>query len=178
MTYWRPPLKLRAERPDVRNALIPLVIVAFMAFAAITLIFGVIVTGPDTHANLWNEVHAGYSRTEVAYVSPVAGSTPGPTPGPGPGEVSFSREVMPIFQAKCVSCHGLGVSIKGISLTSYEDLMDTGAHEPLVVPGQPDESLLMFPLRSTTSPMPPTGLLPEEQIQTIEDWIRQGAKDN
>lgn len=175
-TYWRPPLRPRTEKPDVSNALVPFAIVGLMAFVAITLIVGVILTGPDTHANLWNEARAGYERTDVIYVSPTTGSIP--VSSPGTGEVSFSREVLPVLQAKCASCHGLGIAIKGISVTSYEDLIDAEAHEPLVVPGELDESPLLIPLRSTESPMPPTGPLPEEQIQTIEDWIREGAKNN
>lgn len=181
-TSWKPPVKPRPhgpyQGPDKQHLLLPLSLIGFIVLVALTLIVGVIATGPDTHANLWNEVRDGYERTEVIYVTSITTPPLPPGPGPGTGETSFSRDVLPIFKAKCVSCHGLGVTIKGISLMSYDDLMDTEAHEPLVVPGNPAESLLMGPLRSTASPMPPSGALPEEQILTIEKWIEQGAKDN
>lgn len=76
-------------------------------------------------------------------------------------------------------CHGgAGVSFKGVSLVSYQTVTDTSAHEPLFVPGKPEESLLMGVLRGKPVQMPPTGPLPEQKIKVIEDWIRQGGQNN
>ena len=181
-TPWKSPFKTRSYGHDrgfnKRDALIPLGFMGFMAVLAVILIFGIIVSGPDTHANLWNEVRDGYTRTEVIYISPVDSSAPGPGPEPIPGESSFLRDVMPVFQSKCAACHGLGVAIAGVSLTSYDEMMASEASSPLVVPGKPEESLLLTKLRDEASPMPPSGLLPQERILAIEEWIAQGAQND
>lgn len=85
-------------------------------------------------------------------------------------EVSFSTDVWPILEEFAVDAHG---GKGGIFLESYEDILET------VVPGDPENSMLYKALIADGMPqMPPSGPLPDEMIQTIYDWIAQGAKDN
>jgi len=97
---------------------------------------------------------------------------------PTPGAASFSNHVVPILRAECTVCHG---SLGGWSATNYENVMTTGDHAPVVIPGDPEQSLLAQWLLGTVDQgglMPPSGALPEDEIQLVLDWIAAGALDN
>ena len=108
-----------------------------------------------------------------------AGSSPPPLP-PAGATVSFRKDVLPICDnAGCTGCHG-GTS--GLILGSVTGLLTGGLHGPAIIPGKPDSSNIVRKI----SPNPPFGVrMPEggpyldaAAIQTIKDWIAQGAKDN
>jgi mono/diheme cytochrome c family protein len=95
-----------------------------------------------------------------------------PTAG---GTLSFTSSVLPIFQANCSSCHG---SMGGWNASTYNEVMTTGAHAPVVIPGDAANSLLVQKLLGTQTVgffMPPTGKLSDAQIQIIIAWINAGA---
>jgi len=97
---------------------------------------------------------------------------------PTPGDASFSNDVVPILRADCTICHG---SLGDWNATSYENVMTTGAHAPVVIPGDSEQSLLAQWLLGTADEgglMPPSGALPEDEIRLILDWIAAGALDN
>lgn len=95
-----------------------------------------------------------------------------------PEGVSFARDVVPIFQAKCAGCHG---ALGGWDASTYGSVINSGDNGPAVVPGDVDGSLLAQKLLGTHTfgtIMPPSGMLPENEIQIILDWISTGAPDN
>ncbi len=94
------------------------------------------------------------------------------------GPPTFSADVLPIFEAKCVFCHG---NEGGWDGSSYQATMTTGDNAPVVIPGDPEGSLLGQKLLGTHTEgtiMPPGGKLPENQIQVILDWMEAGALEN
>lgn len=98
-------------------------------------------------------------------------------------DVSFSHDIQPIFNVKCLDCHGAGGSAN-LDLSSYSSLMG-GENEnaPVLIPYQADQSLL-YEKVSKQSPSigdrMPFGRNPliTSDIKLIGDWIDQGAKDN
>ncbi|MCK4688804.1 MAG: hypothetical protein KAT41_00765 [Candidatus Marinimicrobia bacterium] len=98
-------------------------------------------------------------------------------------EVSFSHDIQPIFNTKCMDCHGAGGSAN-LDLSSYSSIM-SGENEnsPVLIPYQADQSLL-YEKVSQQSPSigdrMPFGRDPliTSDIKLIGDWIDQGAKDN
>jgi mono/diheme cytochrome c family protein len=102
-----------------------------------------------------------------------------PTSIPAASEpVSFSEDVMPIFEQNCAGCHG---SMGGWDASSYESVMTTGNNAPTVIPSDVEGSLLAQKIQGTQSDgsmMPPGEKLPDEDIQIILDWIQAGAQDN
>jgi mono/diheme cytochrome c family protein len=99
--------------------------------------------------------------------------------------VSFKEDVLPIFQVHCAECHtpgGEGTVASGLNLTSYQGVMKGTKYGPMVVPGNPDNSNIMWLLDWRASPQlrMPHGKkqLPIGERDTIRSWIRQGAKDN
>jgi mono/diheme cytochrome c family protein len=92
--------------------------------------------------------------------------------------VSFSSDVMPIFQASCAACHG---NFGGWDASTYTSVLGTGDNAPVIIPGDAENSLLaqkMVGTQSSGAIMPPAGLLPEDEIQVILDWIEEGVLDN
>lgn len=89
-------------------------------------------------------------------------------------QVSFKQDVLPIFQKNCGFCHG---AMGGLDLKDYKSLMTMGNNKPQVIPGKPQESLLIKRMEEKPI-MPPSGPLPTSDMQKIKQWITEGAKDN
>jgi len=89
--------------------------------------------------------------------------------------LTFEKDVRPIFKAYCLDCHGAGEALKGnldLRLKRFAERGgDSGA---AVVPGQPDESLLIERLKNGEMP-PGEKKVPVEQVALIERWIASGA---
>jgi mono/diheme cytochrome c family protein len=99
-------------------------------------------------------------------------------------ESLFVRRIWPLFQEKCLACHGKDPDkIKGdFDMRTLESALQGGeSGEPSIVSGKPEESPLY--LASTRlheadwEPMPPkeADKLYAEQLGWIKDWISGGA---
>ena len=82
----------------------------------------------------------------------------------------------------CYKCHSAEATkgLKGgLALDSREASRKGGDSGPAVVPGEPDESLLIEAIRFTDEAlqMPPEGRLPAETIADLERWVAMGAPD-
>jgi mono/diheme cytochrome c family protein len=123
-----------------------------------------------------------------ALVVDACGQETGPAARPAPPQApvtSFAEDVFPIFKGRCVDCHrpgGAGYAASGLDLTTYEGLMKGTKHGPMVIPGDPDSSNLIWLLDWRASPelrMPHgTKKLSTCDRTEIRRWIREGAKDN
>ncbi|MBM3144225.1 MAG: c-type cytochrome [Chloroflexi bacterium] len=99
-------------------------------------------------------------------------------PQPTPGFSSFAEDVLPIFEAKCVPCHG---SMGGWDAASYDAVMTTGDNAPTVIPNDVRNSILAQKItgeQTYGNIMPPAGKMTNAEIQLILDWIAAGAPDN
>lgn len=92
----------------------------------------------------------------------------------------YARHIDPVFETNCVACHGESKVKGGLRLDSYAALMKGGKDGSVIVPGQPDKSLLL--VRVTLPPdhkefMPAEGKPPlaAEQVSWLKAWIQQGA---
>jgi mono/diheme cytochrome c family protein len=151
----------------------------FQAGVSDASMFAIIDLGHRATAMIaWGEVLTDSQISSlVSYIRTLEVLPPGATTTTRPpAAVSFSEDVLPIFQSSCAACHG---SLGGWGSESYDAVMTSGNNAPAVVPGDPAGSLLIELLRATGSgAMPPGGALPADQIQLIEDWIAAGALDN
>ncbi len=91
--------------------------------------------------------------------------------------VNFADHVLPIFKSRCASCHNEDKRRGGLSLESYASALAGGSSGAVLVPGDPDGSRLLRLVSRVEEPnMPPSGdPLTEEQLNTIREWILQGA---
>jgi len=98
------------------------------------------------------------------------------------GEVFFESKVRPLLIEHCYDCHS-GVKTKGgLSLETRTGWATGGEAGPAIVPGKPDESLLIQAVRQTHAKfaMPPKskgGKLSDDKITVLEEWVRMGAPD-
>jgi mono/diheme cytochrome c family protein len=102
---------------------------------------------------------------------------PTPTSQPVSANPTFEADILPIFQKSCTMCHG---TQGGWDSTSYQTVMTSGDHAPVVIPGDTTNSLLAQKLLGTSTIegiMPPGGKLPDATIQIILDWIAAGAPE-
>jgi hypothetical protein len=86
------------------------------------------------------------------------------------------KQVGPIFSANC-GCHVSRVTA-GLSLANYKGVMTGSRSGEIVVPGDPDNSILIQVIKGSRAPkMPPQGNLSAAQIETLTQWIKDGAKE-
>ena len=94
----------------------------------------------------------------------------------------FEAKIRPMLVTHCYECHSAAAAgkkkLKGsLLLDSRDGSRQGGESGPAVVPGKPDESLLMGALTHDSFKMPPGGKLPDELIADFKNWIKMGAPD-
>ncbi len=102
------------------------------------------------------------------------------------GAPSFSQDVKPVLDQYCLSCHvpgGQGYEASGLSMVSYEALMQGATNGPMVVAGDSLGSNLVVLMEGRADPSiyMPKGShekVPQAQIDRIKAWIDEGAKNN
>ena len=93
------------------------------------------------------------------------------------GDVSFSEQILPIFQARCVECHGTRSAELGLNLETYEGVMAGSDYGTVIEPGNVEGSLLVDMIES--GDMPEEGdPVPPEELDLIKNWILEGAQNN
>ncbi len=94
-----------------------------------------------------------------------------------PSVQHFLNKVKPILQQKCFTCHSPKLSMAELDLTTQENLLQGGSRGPAIIPGQPEESLLVQLITHQREPKMPKGedQLSETDIEAIKTWIQQGA---
>ncbi len=90
----------------------------------------------------------------------------------------FAEQVRPILSEHCVRCHNPRRRKGGLDQLTIAGLLVGGNSGPAVVPGKPEESLLISAVRWDDPDLKmPLGKdqLAEEQIAVLERWITEGA---
>jgi hypothetical protein len=101
------------------------------------------------------------------------------------GEDFFERLVRPLLVTHCYECHSAQAKeLKGGLRLDFKGGWEKGGHSgPALVPGDPENSLLIKAIRHTEKDlrMPPVSdsrkQLPMEQILVLEQWVKMGAPD-
>src|SRR5687767_2892984 len=94
-------------------------------------------------------------------------------------EVSFSKQIAPLLQSKCIACHGPEKAKGGFRAHTYQQLMAGGESDlPSIKAGDPEQSELYKRLISEDEDerMPQKDdPFPKEQIELFKQWISEGA---
>jgi mono/diheme cytochrome c family protein len=106
-----------------------------------------------------------------------------PKPSDAPAEVSYYKQIRPLFQQHCQGCHQPAKAQGGYVMTEYAELLKKGERDmPGIVPGKPNESFIVEQIRGKDgekAQMPKNkDPLPERDVNLIVKWIEQGAKDD
>jgi mono/diheme cytochrome c family protein len=93
-------------------------------------------------------------------------------------DVSFIKEIAPLLNSKCVSCHGDNAAGR-LRLDSFAEMKKGGKSGPLLSIGNPRTSLIMTRV-SAPNPalrMPKdAAALTNDELNLLANWIKQGAK--
>ncbi|WP_406699058.1 DUF1549 domain-containing protein [Singulisphaera sp. Ch08] len=90
----------------------------------------------------------------------------------------FEKKIRPILVSNCYSCHSANTNSKGgLRVDDRNGLVDGGNSGPAVVPGDPEESLLIQAVThgDDAPKMPPKSKLTDEQVADLKHWIKDGA---
>jgi len=92
-------------------------------------------------------------------------------------QVSFEKDVMPIFKGSCLSCHKPDKKKGKLDMSTYAELRKGGKQGDPIKPGDPEKSLLIQMISGKEPDMPEKGdKLTEAQVKIISNWVKQGAK--
>jgi hypothetical protein len=93
----------------------------------------------------------------------------------------FEKRIRPILVERCYECHSpQAKKLKGnLLLDTRAGLLKGGDLGPSLVPGNPDQSLLVKAVRwiDEDLKMPPKKRLPPEEVADLEAWVKMGAPD-
>ena len=107
--------------------------------------------------------------------------------GCAPQQVSFQDDVSPILQSRCANCHvapeGSGYKATGLTLDSYDALMQGTAYGPIIIAGDSRRSILNMLVEGRAGELQNAlhksgGALSEQELRLLSDWVNQGALNN
>src|SRR5215831_4178883 len=78
----------------------------------------------------------------------------------------FEEKVRPILAENCYKCHGSEQQKGSLRLDLRDAALAGGEDGPVIVPGQPEKSVLVEAIRWESLEMPPKNKLNETQIAT------------
>jgi hypothetical protein len=99
---------------------------------------------------------------------------------PAADAVFFTDHVLPVLRERCFDCHSHEGEINGgLALDVKDGWRQGGKSGPAIVPGKPEESLLVMAVRHAKPEyeMPPDGKIPDHEIATLSEWVKRGAPD-
>jgi hypothetical protein len=106
-------------------------------------------------------------------MAPRLPQAPGGATG-GSGGATFGGTVQPILVEFCSKCHNASSPTGGLDVNSYGAIAAAG----VVVPGDPDGSLMIQFLEGGVMPPPGNRGPTDEQIAAIRAWVLAGALDD
>lgn len=88
--------------------------------------------------------------------------------------LGFARDIEGIMSKFCFECHGVEHQEADLDLRTVDSILTGGESGPAIVPGHPEESLLLDMIHDEH--MPPEGkMLTEKGIEQVRQWIASGA---
>ncbi|MGB8981175.1 MAG: c-type cytochrome domain-containing protein [Anaerolineales bacterium] len=154
------------------------VLIAGLLSACGTQPAGIPVSGATETALPATQVPTDLPTDTAAPTEPAAATeAPATQPAAAGATVSFATDILPIFESRCINCHGGDRTQEGLDLKTHAALMAGSNNGSVVTPGDAANSLLVELV--VTQKMPKRGpKLTPPQIELITEWVNQGALDN
>jgi mono/diheme cytochrome c family protein len=125
------------------------------------------------HGSVWT--YAGFDAPALREA--LQGQLPQPveTPAISAGApLTYQDSIGPLLQARCGACHGGASPVMGLDLTTYTAAMQGGANGAVILPGDPENSLLIV---KQSGEQPHFGQLNPDELQLVIDWITNNAPE-
>jgi mono/diheme cytochrome c family protein len=94
--------------------------------------------------------------------------------------IVFAQDVQPILKQACLPCHTGPSAQAKFDMSTPAGLAHGGVSGAAIVPGKPEESFMIHRVKGPHNGMeqmpPGPTKLTAQQIETLSEWIRQGAK--
>lgn len=89
----------------------------------------------------------------------------------------FESKIRPLFIKHCYDCHGPDEQESDLRMDSFQGIVKGGKAGSLVVPGKPEQSLLITAVLYQTPDlqMPPDEKLSKQEINDLTNWVKIGA---
>lgn len=117
------------------------------------------------------------TQNKTTKTSPKQAKTPPATSG----AVTYTADVLPIIQANCAQCHSQSTAsaFNAPVLTTWSGINTPYLGKKVFTAGNPQTSIIYLRITGQQQPQMPLGKapLPANDIQTIKEWIQQGAKE-
>ncbi len=163
----RPPMKVLRTRQQI---FFPAALVFAVAFG-----FGIY---KFTNIEVTAITTVPQGETAQVYVpvtpTPRPSPTPPPTlvPGSEVGAMTWDGYFSALFRNRCGTCHGF-TKVGGLSLSTYQDALAGGNTGPAIIPGDPDNSVLVQKQSLGNHP----GQLTIDELNQVIAWIKAGAPE-
>jgi len=126
--------------------------------------------------NGWNLGIGGGLLAGMVGVSTLAAAAAAPAVAPTAPPTPLSTKAQQVLAARCFSCHGPQAQLGGLRLDSAAAALKGGKSGLVVTPGHPEKSLLVKAIGYDGKlKMPPAGKLSVAEIETLTQWVKQGA---
>lgn len=91
----------------------------------------------------------------------------------------FESKIRPVLVQQCYECHSQEAKKLGgkLLLDAPSEMIAGGESGPAMIPGKPDDSLIVQALRYDGLEMPPTKRLPDQVVSDFITWVKMGAPD-
>ncbi len=91
----------------------------------------------------------------------------------------FESKIRPVLVKQCYECHSQGAKKLGgkLLLDAPSEMIVGGESGPSLIPGKPDESLIVQAVRYDGLEMPPKKRLPDHVVNDFAEWVKMGAPD-
>lgn len=87
----------------------------------------------------------------------------------------FEKTIRPLLTEKCHRCHGAEKQKSGLRLDTKDGFLAGGESGPAFNADKPEDSLLLDAVRYGRFQMPPDRKLADDEIKSIEQWLKSGA---
>ena len=105
---------------------------------------------------------------EYEYIVP---APPKPAP-PANDTISFSQDIQPFFDAKCISCHAGSIPPNLVTGISYTDIV------PAYVVAKSPETSTLYTVCAPGGSMVSYGNVSSAEVDLLYRWIYAGAKND
>ncbi|HEV8605496.1 MAG TPA: c-type cytochrome domain-containing protein [Tepidisphaeraceae bacterium] len=99
---------------------------------------------------------------------------------PGAAKITYQDQILPLFRNSCLNCHNPDKKKGGLDISSYSAAMAGSDSQKVIIPGDPDGSVLYRLVTHSDEPKMPqkADKLPAKDLDLIKQWIAGGALEN